>query len=210
MNTPAIQPSRRLGCFTRLLLFFVLASITWLAIVAVFAPWSFFMGGRFHIIPMWQGWGRLHSSTAGDYVLFVTFSPRPGTRGIPHVSGNGILCTPRGERFNLNLGGDFEKHLGLDTNGKTAYLYMYNRSGLARQFGFNPDHRPRLDLRGKWNNPDLVLDDHGTLSHDFEPDGSLYTGHSPNRPASREVMQVTLREGIRGDFDTACAAAKVR
>ena len=38
-------------------------------------PWAFFMGGSFHILPYWTGWGRMHSKTAGDYFLYVEILP---------------------------------------------------------------------------------------------------------------------------------------
>jgi hypothetical protein len=38
-------------------------------------PWAFYMGGQFHIIPQWIGWGRMHSNFAGDYILYVQLSP---------------------------------------------------------------------------------------------------------------------------------------
>ena len=62
-----------MGClgkpFAYLLGFLVLGSLVVLAIDAVFAPWSFFMGGRFHPIPMWRGWGELQSASGRNYVL---------------------------------------------------------------------------------------------------------------------------------------------
>lgn len=178
-------------------------------ITALVAPWGFFMGGRFHVLPMWQGVGRLHSNRAGgDYVLHIWFYPsiRKGT-GLTHVAGNGELCTPRGEKFYLGLGGDFEKNLRLDTNGKKATFYMSNRSVKSQ---FSGKDAPHLELRGKWNNPDLVMDDHGSIARAFEPDATLYTGHSPSRPYMAEVSPVTLHEGGRADFDAACKAVKSR
>src|SRR5205085_11482331 len=105
--TPA-APKPRGGCLVRTVLSLLVGILALVATMAVFAPWGFFMGGRFHLFPMWQGWGRMHSVTAGgDFVLFVSMQPRPGRSGISHVVGTGVLCTPRGETFNLRLGGDF-------------------------------------------------------------------------------------------------------
>jgi hypothetical protein len=133
------------------------------------------MGGRFHVIPMWQGWGRIHSA-AGDYVLFVSMQPRAGTRGIAHVAGLGVLCTPRGQTFDLTLGGDFEKHMGASTEGKRVYLYMHKRGGFRS--GTASDPRPGLEFHGAWHNPDMVLDDHGSLSRAFKLDGTLSDLHT--------------------------------
>ena len=97
-----------------------------LGIPALLTPWGFYMGGSLHLIPVWYGWGRMHSNTAGgDYVIQVSFYPKVGRYfGPRHVDGNAWLCTPRGEKLRLHLGGDFQKDLKLDTNGKTASFYM--------------------------------------------------------------------------------------
>jgi hypothetical protein len=208
--TPLPVPRKsRLGCLTQLVLLALLCGVVGIGVVVVTAPWGFFMGGRFHLIPQWQGLGRLHSNSAGgDYVLYIFFSPKSGKGlGLTHVSGNGWLCTPRGEKFFLSVGGDFEKDIKTDTNGKTASFYMSNRS-VASQFSGNT--RPSLELRGKWINPDLVMDDHGSIARNFEPDGKLYAGHSPGRPYMAEVSAVTLHEGSKSEFESACAAVKTR
>ncbi|MGE5321681.1 MAG: hypothetical protein ACM3SW_02385 [Actinomycetota bacterium] len=185
----------------------ILLAIVGVGLPALLTPWGFFMGGSFHVIPMWQGVGRMHSSKAGgDYVLYLWFSPKVGrTLGPRHVTGNGFLCTPRGEKFYLSVGGDFQKDMWLDSNGKTARFYMDNRSAKSQ---FSGDRRPYLELRGKWNNPDLVMDDHGSIARSFEPNGTLYTGHSPSRPYMAEVVPVTLHEGGKSDFEAACKSVQ--
>ena len=201
-----IPKQSRLGCLTRLILVFLLVGAVMAGVTWLFAPWGYYMGGRFHWFPSWQGVGRLHSDKGGgDYAVYLYFYPRArkGT-GLMHVEGTAMLCTPRGEKFNLTLGGDFEKTSGRDLNGKTASFYMNQRRVLGG------DTRPSLELRGRWNNPDLVLDDHGSIARAFEPDGSLYTGHSPGRPYMREVVPVTLHEGSPSDFNAACVAVKTR
>jgi len=192
-----------MGCLTRLVLALLLGIALVLAIDAVFAPWSFFMGGSFHWIPMWQGWGRMHSN-AGDYVLFVRMEPRTGSRGIAHVGGIGVLCTPRGEIFNLTLGGDFEKNMGASTDGKHVFLYLHRRGGFFSSTA--SDSRPSLEFHGAWHNPDIILDDHGIMSRTFKPDGTLYEAR--NQPAAHETVALTLHEGSRSDFDSACSAVK--
>jgi hypothetical protein len=209
MDTVTPPRKSRLGCVTQLVLVALLCGVVGIGVVAVTAPWGFFMGGRFHLIPQWQGWGRMHSNLAGgDYVLYIFFSPKSGKGlGTTHVSGNGFLCTPRGETFFLSVGGDFEKNIRTDTNGKTANFYMNNRS-VASQFSGNT--KPSLELRGKWINPDLVMDDHGSIARNFEPDAKLYTVHSPGRPYMAEVVAVTLHEGSKSEFESACKAVKTR
>jgi hypothetical protein len=202
---PAAPPFRRkgAGCLVQLLTVFALGVVLVLAIDAVFAPWAFYMGGHFHIYPGWTGWGKFHSNTAGDCALYVSISPTTGGRGtyraVPHVKGNAVLCTPRGEKYKLRVGGDFGKTSGADLQGKTAYLYANNYSV------FSSSTRPSLEFRGKWNNPDLVLDDQGSINRAFDPGGALVT-NSHKRPYMQEVVPLTLHEGSRSDFDAACAA----
>jgi len=190
------------GCVVQALGALVLGVVVLAGVMAIVAPWGFYMGGHFHIIPQWTGWGEMHSKTAGDYALLVTFSPKTGKGlGLTHVSGNGWLCTPRGEKFRLRLGGDFENPHGTDLQGKTAHLYMNNYSA------FSGSTAPSLDFRGRWNNPDLVLNDGGSLNRAFDPGGALVTNRHM-RPYQQEVAPLTLHESGNAGFDAACAAIK--
>jgi hypothetical protein len=207
MVTPTQPRKARMGCLTQVVLSLLMGVALVLAIDAVFAPWSFYMGGKFHAIPFWQGWGRLHAP-AGDYLLFVTMTPSTGTRGVGHVTGNGVLCTPRGETFPLKLGADFEKNMGASTDGKRVYMYLHKKPpSFFRSVG---DTRPSFDLHGAWHNPDMVLDDHGTLNREFMADGRLYNGDLHKQPGAHGPLPVTIKEGTRSDFDAACTAAKMR
>lgn len=207
MSTLPVARQSGIGCFTRLLLIFLLVVAALAGSTYLFAPWGYYMGGRFHAIPMWQGWGRLHSNSAGgDYAIYVYFYPRLRQRSGPtHVNGRAILCTPHGERFNLNLGGDFERNIGRDTDGKTASFYMFNRT--ATHIFNGGSARPELELRGRWHNPDLVVDDHSSIQRNFDHDAKLYPD-GKSRPYMGEISPVTLHEGGTSDFDAACAAVK--
>ena len=189
--------------FPILALFFVAVVV----LPAIFMPWAFVMGGGFHILPTWQGWGKMHSNTAGgDYVIRISIYPKTGRRvGYTHVKGSAWLCTPRGESFYMNLSGDFQKDLRLNTDGKTASFSMYNYGIKSK---FTADHRPSLALQGKWKNPDLVLDDQGSIARNFASDGTLYPPKSPARPSLPEVLPVTLHEGGNAEFEAACKAVK--
>ena len=196
-----------LGCLTRVIFILLLGCALIMAIDALFAPWSFFMGGRFHPIPYWQGWGRIHAP-AGDYLLYVDMEPRTATRGAAHAGGKGVLCTPRGETFNLTLGADFEKHMGASTDGKRVYMWLHKRPPYF--FGSSGDDHPRFELHGAWHNPDMVLDDHGTLNREFLPDGRLYSADPHHQPGAHNPLQVTIQEGSRADFDAACRKARMK
>jgi len=180
------------GCLTWLVLFLVAGMVFVAAVDAVFAPWSFYLGGRFHPVPGWQGIGTLHASS-GDYVLYVWMYPVPGGRmfNLPSFSGSGSLCTPRGERYTLLLSAGMNEHTGLDTNGKAFNISMYHRRW---NDAWKRERRPRLTLRGHWQNPDLVMDDEGSLSRAFLPDGTVYLGPARNQPAARETVPIVLHQ----------------
>ena len=72
---------------------------------------------------------------------------------------------------------------------------------------FTSSTAPSLEFRGKWNNPDLVLDDHGSINRAFDPDGVL-ARNTHMCPYIQEIVPLTLHEGTRADFDAACAAIK--
>lgn len=193
---PVPRPPRRagcLGCLGQSLLVCVLGFLVVGAADFVFAPWSFNLGGHMHVLPFWQGIGRMHAA-AGDYVLYVSLSPTPGGAPfhLPSVTGFGYLCTPKHERIVLRLGGGFLEKTGMDTNGKRMHFYLHRRPYWTwfRQW----DARPRLELSGQWNNADLELDDGGTVSKAFLPDGTLYTGPARNQPHERERLSLVLRE----------------
>ena len=186
----------------------VASVILFTAMTGLLYPWAFYLGGKFHIMPFWQGWGRMHSK-GGDYLVWVQFEPTP--RGSKmylesNLTGRALVCTPRGERLPMHLGGGIRKHLNLSTDGEAIHLYMdYWPLGFG---GFITDHRPSLQFRGHWQNPSLLMDDHGSVANAFEPDGSVYRGHSPNRPYSTEGASITFVQGSSSEFDQACAAMK--
>ena len=195
-----------LGCLWQVGIVLVLGCVLVIAMTGLFYPWAFYLGGKFHIMPYWQGWGKLHAKS-GDYVLFVRFEPTPrGSRMYltSNLKGTAYLCTPRGETFRMNLGGSMRKHLNLSTDGEAIHLYMDYWPAWSGQF--ISDRRPSLDLRGHWQNPNLVMDDHGSISNAFQPDGSVYRGHDRNRPYSTEVVPITFSQGSYSDFEAACAA----
>jgi len=168
-----------MGCLTRVVLILALGCVLLIAIEGVFHPWSFYMGGHFHLLPLWQGIGRMHTP-AGDYVLYFWMQPTSGGRtyNLPAFRGWGYLCTPRGERFALRTRGGLTEKTGIDTNGKTMVLEFYRRPWYWNFTG-QWDQRPKVNFRGTWQNPNLVADDGGTLAKAFNPDGTL----SSNRPS---------------------------
>jgi hypothetical protein len=204
IRIPSQRARPRLGCLGSLLGFALLGTVAYLLILAVFAPWGYFLGGNFHLTPMWQGWGKLHAKS-GDFVLFVSMYPSSPGRvlGYPSVTGSASLCTPRGERFSLNLTGGFDhKQIGLNTDHQSIDFHMYYWPLL---FGsFTTERRPRFDLHGYWLNPDLVMEDRGTLASAFLPDGRAYLGPEHNQPPVGDNLQITLAPGSQSEFAAAC------
>jgi len=201
-NPPSKARPGCLGCLGRMVLYLLLGSMVVLAITAAFKPWGFFLGGKFHILPYWQGWGTLHARS-GNYILLVRLEPNIKGRRSSDIKGVAYLCTARGERFRLRLTGDMRRNLNLSTDGEAIHLGMsYMPYG-----GLSGDGRPSVELRGHWQNPNLVMDDHGSIARAFEPDGSVYRGHDRNRPYMSEVVPVTLKQGTSSEFEAACAAA---
>jgi hypothetical protein len=177
------------------------------ALFGLLYPWSFYLGGStFHLLPGWSGWGRMHSNSNGDFALYLRFQPSPGGSRMyaaSHLKGNAWLCTPRGEMFRMNLGGDMRAHLSTNTDGEKISLYMNNWPAFTG--GFIADRRPSIQFRGQWRNPNIVLDDHGSLAQAFLPDGTVYKGHSPNYSPPHEIVPLTLHPGSYDDFKSACS-----
>jgi hypothetical protein len=101
----------------------------------------------------------------------------------------------------MKLGGGMRRGIGLNTDGEKISLYMYNAPIFANFTGGN---RPSIELRGQWHNPNLVVDDHGSIARAFNADGTVNTGHDPNRPYIGEVVPVTLTPASYSDFEAAC------
>ncbi|KAA6465293.1 hypothetical protein DYQ86_04950 [Acidobacteria bacterium AB60] len=173
------------------------------AVDAVIAPWAFFMGGHFHLNPKWTGWGRMHSNTSGDYAIYITIAPSLGRgHSSTDIAGQGALCTQGGDKYSLSVAGSLEKGSGVDLQGRTATIYPHNYN--PRRTGHND---PSLEFRGRWNNPDLVLEDEGSISRAFDSNGGLAKSNQAH-PRIQEKVSLTLQEGSSSDFEAACAALK--
>jgi hypothetical protein len=208
---PTLQPRRRgclTGCITQSLAALALGLVLVYALYGLLAPWAFYLGtDTFHAIPGWTGWGRMHSNNLGDFALYVRIEPSfRGNRvyRASNLTGNAWLCTPRGETFRMHLGGGMRYGLGSHINGEKISLYMHNWPIFTGNF--TGDHRPSLEFRGQWQNPNIVLDDHGTLAWAFLPDGTVYRSHSPNYSPQKETVPLTLHPGSWYDFKSTCSA----
>ena len=169
----------------------------------ILAPWNFYFGGHFHLLPGWTGTGWMHSaSSGGDYYLFVRFNPTtPGYRKSP-LQGTAYLCTPRGERFSLHFGGNMPRNHGTDLRGVPISLGFYNWP----IFGlFTSERRPSFSLYGTFGNSELIMDDRGSLARAFRPDGRLYAPRA-SVPWKQESTHITLKEDPSWVFIPTCPA----
>jgi hypothetical protein len=173
------------------------------------SPWAFFMGGDFHPLGYWAGWGRMHSKTAGDYFLYVEISPqpRPMERILPHtfVKGNARLCTPNGNRYFLKLSGAMSPHIYFSTAGQPIRLDLQNWRDVLI---IGQEKRPNFSLWGQWGQREVVADDRQTLSKAFLPNGILRRPGAHIEPAELEDIQLKLHEGTYAQWEAACTAAQ--
>jgi hypothetical protein len=200
------------GCFTQIFGALAFGCLVLLVVYVIVAPWGFYLGGQFHALPYWQGFGTMHGP-GGDYAVFVSIYPSTRSGGSafhlsgPSLSGSGIVCTPHGDKYNLRLTGTFIHKLGFrqtDTNGQAIGFSIDQRLNL---FGTNATTRLSLYFHGTWQNPDLVVDDKGTVSQAFSPDGTWTPGNRFKKPLG-QPLPLTLRPGSSSGFAAACAAVR--
>ena len=195
---------RRRGGLTQIVLVLVAGCALLYLLLLVLAPWNFYLGGHFHVVPGWTGQGWLRSDAAGGtYHLWLSFTPTtPRYRRSP-LKGVAYLCSPRGELFRLRFGGDMPRNHGTDLRGLPIHLYMTNWSAAAQ---FAGDRRPALDLYGTFGDSTLILQDKGSLARAFRSDGTLSAvgdQHSWQQPSTA----VTLQES-GWTWRPACKAAR--
>ncbi|HET6267060.1 MAG TPA: hypothetical protein VFG11_05015, partial [Acidobacteriota bacterium] len=139
---------------------------------------------------------------AGEYAIYFGMEPSTRAKYNQCVKGNAYVCTPRGETIRLTLSGTMNKNLNLSTDGEKINITMHKTGFFSN---FSGDWRPRLEFHGQWQNPNLVGNDNGSIDRAFQPDGSVYMGHDPNRPYQLEILTITLKPGSYSDFEKACA-----
>jgi hypothetical protein len=201
------RPRFRLGCLGQMFTLIVLLIVVGL-IYAALNPWAFFLGGNFHPLGYWQGWGRMHSKTAGDYFLYINISPvtyKHEMLPVWDVKGNSYLCTPKREIFHLHLGGDMPRKFYVNSLGQPIRLWMSNWRELLP---VSQQPRPSFRLWGHWATGELIADDHKTLSTAFFPDGTLRPHGSYPKPSQTEDIQVTMHEGSYSQFKSACRESR--
>lgn len=197
------QRGRLTGAKQWIVVFLLLVAVG--AMYVAFHPWGFFLGGSFHTLPIWTGCGKMHSSQAGDYFLYVEIWPSTKALEtiIPHtfVRGKAWLCTPKGEHYYLNLSGEMRPRIYLNTVGEPIELDMWNWRGpmpVGRQL------RPSFSIWGSWGSGEITGDDRQSLSKNFLPDGGVRPQNTYATPAQMEDVRVTLHEGSHSQWESAC------
>ena len=187
----APPPRKRRGCLTQLLGLAILCLVLFGGLQALLAPWNFWLGGHFHWWPGWTGYGEMHTRlSGGDYTMWLTLDPTiPGYRKSP-LRGTVFLCTPHGERIQLNLSGDIRRRHGRDLTGVPLHLYMDHYSGTAR---FTGDTRPYIDFWGSFGDRVLTADDSGSIARAFNPDGTVLA-RGQRAVERQENVRLILRE----------------
>ena len=202
---PPLPAYRGPGCFVAALGFFVLGVMLCWILFAVVAPWNYVYGGHFHVVPGWQGSSILHSNSAGgDYFLWVRITPSTPGYGKSDIEGFAYLCTPRGERYRLTVGGALPPAHPVYLTGLPLHFYMFNSRALDPKY--TGDRGPQLDFYGTFGDSELKLEDRGSLATAFAPDGALVPQRTVERPRTRENLTFTLEQSTLWTMGPACPA----
>lgn len=192
---------KRGGCLTGLIKLLgagVFGVVLLYGVVAVTAPWSFHIGGRFTPFLTWHGYGQLLTKGGIRYPLYVSFYPsshfsqlhREGLRPTGGVQGSGWLCTSPGVTQYVTLSGTIYGGWRTTEGSFMAFRLVEQRIiNVGQAQGF-------FDLEGRWQGPKLVMDergDHGEIGETFR--SGLRIDHA----------SVTLDWGTYSAFKDLCA-----
>jgi hypothetical protein len=192
-----MSTGRRLGCLSSIFGALLLSVAVVYAVAAITSPWSFHIGGRWTPFLTWSGYGKLVTKT-GTYPLYITFHPSShfsrlhtdSLRPTGGLQGNGWLCTAPGTVERLKLSGTIYNGWSTTQGSVIGFrLDDWNAIDLGQRRGY-------FDLVGRWQERQLVMDDHGAYST------TLRSG------LRMEHASVTFDCGSYSDFKTVCAGAK--
>ena len=189
---------RRIGCLGQLLALALLAGVGFIALMGFTNPWIFTVGGRFRVLPFWEGVGEMQGP-GGTYRIFVFFQPSTGgSRVLPSTSvrGSGWVCAPTGHNYPVLVGGGTQGVVWRSMDDKPFSLYTYQRHAASSEH-----LPPRLDFAGRWVGPNLVMEDKGTTTSAFLVDGSL----NPRPRTPGPIRAITFVE-TRWWFGNPCHA----
>ena len=165
-------------------------------VIVATGPWALHIGGRWTPLLYWSGSGKLVTKH-GTYPLYVFFFPSAhfsqlhldGLRPTGGVQGSGWICTSPGVTQYLKLSG-------------TIYGGWRSTEGSLMNFRLlEPNildvgqRRGYFDLYGRWQGPQLVMNDRGSPGSTFRSGLSI------------EHASVTLDWDRYSDFKARCARA---
>lgn len=188
-DASSVLPQKRPPLRARHVLYLILVVVGfgYLAAPEFWVPWAHFTGGSFHVVPWWAGAGSF-AGPDGTYQLYLYLSPM-NTGSHPTLrtalDGDGHLCTPSGKRLILHVEADMDKHLPLNTVGKSIDISSFARSVTQ----MTAPGSPYVRLTGVWG-PGRI-EAKGTLEH--QP-------AAPGHPASPKPTPITVTLQQSGEW----------
>ncbi|HKB31894.1 MAG TPA: hypothetical protein VKD26_13805 [Streptosporangiaceae bacterium] len=170
-------------------------------------PWVFHIGNRFTPATMWDGYGTVHASNGGAYVLYTHLQGGlnvsrygPGgcddVSGCSNVRGSAKMCTERGAVYSFALAGVVSTWWS--TDGAPTSITLQPNPPRSMPGGFV------FVFSGSWRGTALpVASDDNSFTEVFAPGGAI-RWTTPTRDAGGAA--VTLRAGTSADFARACGA----
>jgi hypothetical protein len=189
---------RRRHIVLRLIL--ILIVVLW-ALYVLPSPWAFHMGGKFSPLGEWDGYGQVHATNGGQYLLFthlhgglLTNHGHSGCNftGCDTLTGSAQLCAEGGQRYTFTLTGAV--HGWYTTNGSRTTI------GLT---GGTPASLPKgsvVTFHGVWKGAMLPLASN-SFTDVFTPSGGIRRTTSA---ANGGTALVVLQNGSQTSFDQAC------
>jgi hypothetical protein len=165
--------------------------------IVVTDPWAIHIGGRSTPLLYWSGSGKL-VTTHGTYPLYIFFYPSTrssqlhldGLRPTGGVQGNGWICTAPAVTQYLELSGTI--YGGWRSTEGSVMNFRLLEPNIVDLGG---PRRGYFDLYGRWQGPELVMNDRGIPGNTFR--SGLRIEHAT----------VTLDWGRRSDFKARCSRA---
>ncbi len=191
-NASSELPKKRTPLRPRHVLYLILGLIglAYISSPESWAPWAHFTGGSFHAMPWWSGTGSF-AGPDGTYQLYIYLSPlhtKHPTFYTP-LQGNGHLCTPSGERLVLHVTADMDKHLPLNTIGRSIDISSFARSKPGTFSAMEAAGAPYVHLTGVWG-PGRI-EAKGTLKHHPA---------APGQPAPPKPVPITVTLQQSGEW----------
>jgi hypothetical protein len=168
-------------------------------------PWVFHIGNRFTPATMWDGYGTLHASDGGSYVLYTHLQGGlnvskygPGgcddVSGCSNLRGSARLCTERGAVYSFGLSGVVSTWWS--TDGAPVSITLRPAPARSMPAGFV------FVFTGIWHGPVLpVTNRDSSFTEVFAPDGAIrWTASTSNAGTAA----VSLHAGAAAAFARAC------